>query len=962
MSNSNVEFNIARCYEKLNNFTQAYNQYSSYLVLETDETRRAAALASMARIEGQVALIEVITDPPGATLYADRKNLGARGAAPRNLAVAPGERRIIAELSGHADADGRIEAIIGRKQVILLTLDQHLGAVVLDGGPDGAVVRLSADGEPIGTVPGSLNLPPGPQLLYISAAGHLARQYIAQVSLEEPIALAVSLEPLTGSVLVEAPERGAQIRIDGEIVGYAPSVLDVPLGSHEVEVSLSGFRPWRQTITVEPDDNPTLEARMLAIRDVTAASGIKESLTDAPATMVIVTAEDIASRGYTDLPEVIRDLPGFDVVVANGTTYITAYQRGYRTPFTQRTLLMINGITDNHLWTHEAVISRQYPLSNIERIEVLYGPASAVYGANAFLGIINIVTKDARMLEPGSQDVQLNAHLGSYSTRAVDASLQGRTGELSYTLTGRVFRSDEADLSQQWGFLSNDLYADPDIWGPILDLENYNVPYGSYQDPTDDWGVVGEVGLQGLSVGVIAWDRKEAYGPYYVADRAQNNALWNKSSRQIYARYSKVITDNLTSRTLLLSRESRVWGGWVEGAPDAVDSSFISITNWQSLSNSWLFQETMEYRASDRLQLLSGVKFERKELTKSYELPGYWEGSYTSLPIEEESAIGHSTDETYSPGPLPPTSMGNDNLALTEDLGGFALGIYDLEPFRFNVGIRYDDNSLYGSSINPRASAIWKFNNEQGALKLLVGEAFQEPAPIQLWGGWEGRAANPNLKPEHARNHELVAMYRTARIDNELSAYHAIYENVIKEEAENAGERLISGVEYRGRMTLDNPIPESDKITLFANYTFTHAISSIDYDHDAAAWVTGSVILGDIAPHKINAGITVPVWPLFRLHLRGNRVGERTLYARNPLSNQGETIDPYLLLTGVLSLTQGPFTASLKINNLTDAVIFHPGVESASAGNDFSTRSTGYHNSLLPQAGRNALLTAKMEF
>lgn len=145
-------------------------------------------------------------------------------------------------------------------------------------------------------------------------------------------------------------------------------------------------------------DDPELEAMLglslteLMDQPVFLASGVEETLADAPAAMIVVTAEEIARRGYSDLSRVLADLPGFDVVVANGTTHANAYRRGYRTPFTQRTLLMIDGKVDNHLWSHMAQLSRQYPMSDVVRIEVLYGPASAVYGVNAFLGIVNVVT------------------------------------------------------------------------------------------------------------------------------------------------------------------------------------------------------------------------------------------------------------------------------------------------------------------------------------------------------------------------------------------------------------------------------------------------------------------------------------------------------------------------------------------------------------------------------------------
>jgi outer membrane receptor for ferrienterochelin and colicins len=239
------------------------------------------------------------------------------------------------------------------------------------------------------------------------------------------------------------------------------------------------------------------------------------------------------------------------------------------------------------------------------------------------------------------------------------------------------------------------------------------------------------------------------------------------------------------------------------------------------------------------------VKLERKELTKSYDISGYWNGSYTG------------TDKTYDAPPLPNDEVHPENLALTTDIGGFLQGVADYDIVRLIGEVRYDINSLYGASFNPRASAIFNAMDDQLAIKAIYGEAFQEPAPIQLWGGWSGRSANPDLEPEKARNFELAGIFQTPAMTNELSAYRAQYTNVIKEETENAGERTITGLEYRARLELNNPPPESDRISLYANYTFTNSISSVKYDHDAGEWVNGETALGDIAPHKANLGVVV---------------------------------------------------------------------------------------------------------
>jgi outer membrane receptor for ferrienterochelin and colicins len=320
---------------------------------------------------------------------------------------------------------------------------------------------------------------------------------------------------------------------------------------------------------VSLDKLKTLDLASLLNITIKTASGVEEKLFDAPATMVVVTAEQIAQRGYHHLTEVLQDLPGFDVTIQNGPIYSSSYQRGYRLPVMSRTLLMIDGVIDNLLWSQEAAISRQYPLSNIKRIEVLYGPASAVYGPNAFLGVINLITYDGSELEKGQIKGEVNALMGSFDSKGVDVALRGRPAEeLSFSLAAKLFHSDEADLTGRWGFTSAEQLANRDIWGTILDLEHQGKRFGEYHDPTEDYGVIANVNYKGLKLGVIHWRYKEGYGAFYATDRVQPNVFWNKDNDQYYLDYKQSPNDALTLTSHVSYQETRQHGYWVEAEPD----------------------------------------------------------------------------------------------------------------------------------------------------------------------------------------------------------------------------------------------------------------------------------------------------------------------------------------------------------------------------------------------------------
>jgi iron complex outermembrane receptor protein len=740
---------------------------------------------------------------------------------------------------------------------------------------------------------------------------------------------------------------------------------------------------------------------------VSSASGVEESLRDAPAAMVIITSTDIKQRGYTSIDEIILDLPGFDSTVTNGNGGVITYQRGYRTPLTQRTLMLVNGIVDNHLWYHEATLSKNYPLSNIDRIEVLYGPAGAVYGPNAFLGIINVITFDAKDTHQNDGFLKVNIQSGSYDSQSVDLAAGGNSSNFTYNFSAKYYSSDEAgidDLSS-WGFVSEDLLSNRDIWGPVIydtaltnncieegcPHSSNNNDFGSYQDPQREWGILADVSFKDFTLGVIMWDMRHGWGPQYPHDRAQPGAEWYRNSQQFYLRHNKSINDTLQIKTLMLSRISGNGGYWVEAFPgsNALSGpdvlSYLTISDWRTNNKSWLFKQDYEYDYSDTLKISGGIKFESKELTKAYDACSYYAEAFCSSDTPETAGNGVAlnTDSTIDVQPDTLNRMPEENLAKLTDRGAYAQAIWNINDWRINAGLRYDKNSLYGSSVNPRASAIY-YLSEKSTVKLLYGTAFQEPAPIQLWGGWSGRAANPNLKPEKAENLELIYMYQQDNWLHDFSLFTARYDDVIKEEAENAGKRSTIGLEYRGKFQYPNFIDGASNITGHFYYTYTKSKSSVSYDHAKNLWVGKGIEncqgiakskitlydpcddmdaeLGDISPHKINASINIPISEALNVNIKTNWVASKPLYLRNALREKNTKNEAYLTVDANIIYQFEPLQIAFKVKNLFDEDYYHSGAEAAASGDDFEHRSKGWANSLIPQTGRNFMVTVSMLF
>jgi outer membrane receptor for ferrienterochelin and colicins len=199
-------------------------------------------------------------------------------------------------------------------------------------------------------------------------------------------------------------------------------------------------------------------ARENQVITVSSVSKRAEDIRTAPANVILIDREEILSRGYMDLIELLADQPGFSISKTFSATYANAFQLGFRQENTERTLFMIDGVEENDIWSNIAYISRQYPLSNVKAVEIIYGPSSTIYGPRAFVGAINVITYPAGQRPDNSfSKNEINeksgfyglgsVSAGSYHTRDADLTIGLKSETVNFSLTGRYFYSDENDLS-----------------------------------------------------------------------------------------------------------------------------------------------------------------------------------------------------------------------------------------------------------------------------------------------------------------------------------------------------------------------------------------------------------------------------------------------------------------------------------------------------------------------------------
>jgi iron complex outermembrane receptor protein len=232
---------------------------------------------------------------------------------------------------------------------------------------------------------------------------------------------------------------------------------------------------------------------------VSAAARHAQGRSEAPASISVVTSEDIQRYGYRTLEDVFRTLPGF--YVSNDRNYSYVGTRGFSRPtdYNNRLLLLVDGHTINDRFYGGAAVGSDFGISldAVDRIELARGPASAVYGTGGMLAVINVVTKSAE----AADGVLISAEAGNLGRHGV-SMLFGQTTNSKLDITASF------NWSEQNG---EDIYF-PEFDAPEsnngtavgLDWERFlggtaGLRYGSFE-------ARGAIGSRSKGVPTAAWE------------------------------------------------------------------------------------------------------------------------------------------------------------------------------------------------------------------------------------------------------------------------------------------------------------------------------------------------------------------------------------------------------------------------------------------------------------------------
>jgi outer membrane receptor protein involved in Fe transport len=481
-------------------------------------------------------------------------------------------------------------------------------------------------------------------------------------------------------------------------------------------------RSYAQADDASRRDLNSLTLEQLMQVKVEGAALHPQTLQDAPASVTIITAEDIRKYGYRTLGEALASVRGF--YVDNNRTYTTVGVRGFNLPgdYASHLLVMVNGhnMADN-IFDFMLFFGDDFPIDMnlIKQVEIIRGPASALYGSNAMFATINIITKPPGELGP----LTLTADTGSFGERRGQLTAATSIGGANVLFSGSVYNN----IGESPLFFPQ-FNARQTNFGNAVNMNGERGYHFFSSVVRGNWTVTAAAASHD-QIQPISW------GPAIFNNRGTQNVDKRGFVDAIYAR--------------------EIAGGTLR---------------WRTYYDSYRYVGRVEYPMSD-----GGVEDNRQhdfgdwigsQLT--YRLRPSFAGDIT---VGVEGAVdvrNLQTDADVSPAAIQYLSTSNPDRSLAV----IAQDERQLSnQWKLDVGFRADKSSYRHDSFSPRAALIYQ--HPEWTYKFLYGHSFRNPSAFQLfYGDGLSAVANPNARPESADTVEIDAERKLgSRLRVQASAY-----------------------------------------------------------------------------------------------------------------------------------------------------------------------------------------------
>ena len=467
-----------------------------------------------------------------------------------------------------------------------------------------------------------------------------------------------------------------------------------------------------------------LSLEQLLDLDVQSASKFVQKASEAPSSVTVVTSADIRRYGYRRLGDVLNSVAGLYVHYDRNYEYLGVRGFGPLGSYNSRVLVMVDGYRLNDPVYGQGSIGLEFPVDVdlIERVEFVPGPGSAIYGSNAFLGVVNVITRNGRSFGGGEASVEAGSW-GTYKGRA------------SY---GRRFANDLDLLVSVSGVTSRGR----DLYFREFDAPGVGDGVARALDYERAPSVFAKLAWHGFTLEAAEGTRTKGV-PTASFQSVFNDPRESTRDRQslVELRYDGSMATDLDV-AVRVNRGSYDYRGHY---PYASADGASTILNVDRARSSWWGSEVkLISRAFKGHKLVFGAEYvdntRKEQFNYDLQPPATYlderhRSSQSGVYLQDQIALGRS-------------------LVL-------------------NAGVRHDRYSTFGSITNPRLALIYSATPSL-TLKALYGKAYRAPNDGELFFssqplGWK---SNPGLKPERIATQELVAEWRLSSLTRvTLSAF-----------------------------------------------------------------------------------------------------------------------------------------------------------------------------------------------
>ena len=657
-------------------------------------------------------------------------------------------------------------------------------------------------------------------------------------------------------------------------------------------------------------DTPLTELMHIQVE---TASLSREPLSQAPGSIVVISRQQINDRGYRHLKELMQDLPSVDV--QSQSSWETENRITLRGVVgNSKFIILQDGIRISPPTGDAIAISFNYPLYHVKQVEVVYGPASALYGADAFTGVINLIS------QKGLSSSQTHWTLGAGEDQFAYSSIHYRGAvneDTLFTLGADFHQSDNQDLSKHYPeyFPNNDLTT---FSGTTVltasDRSSYNASTKSH---TLNMHVQFKTDFE------LGYNRRYYEVPTSIVALPDNinyntDNHWTTQIDTLHSQYTFTLS-NAVSTKIQMSYSFYELNE---------QSSFNNIlTNY---INGYKYARGEETELSQQLNIQLGKD--------SHIISGYTLERFNYQPATPTVASPFDTDTPVSTQGL--YYLGSDNQIPIKTFNSHYTNQAAFTQLKNSwgnqwtstLGIRYDENSIYGKSVNPRLGTVWQ-PDKQTSIKLLYAEAFLAPSPsllFQHYGGFafqdnEGiyqsffmHVPNPELEPEEMQTFEININHQfSPSLMTAISLYTEKVSGLIAQvETPSVQSDFVPGGNIASTFWNEN-IGKIDATGADFSFVYKKEFSSIKMDlWGNYSWINGhlsgsegKVDLPFVAENKVKLGATFKYNQYFfspSIHwideTSGGETGE----------NIGRTVPEYTLVNVYLG-SQAFFMPNLKL-------------------------------------------------